>query len=90
MLPSDQGDDIRALWEEFDDMKTQDAIYAAAIDRLQPFIINYITEGHTWKHGVTYDQVYERMYVIKSASPSLWQVVTELLDKSVELGYLKK
>jgi len=90
ILPLDQGEEIRTLWEEFDAMETQDAIYASAIDRLQPLVINFITEGHTWKRGVTYDQVYERNRVVKEASPSLWKLINELLDKSVELGYLKK
>ena len=40
MLPEDQGTELRALWEEFDAMETADAQYAAAIDRLQPFLNN--------------------------------------------------
>ena len=34
MLPEDQGKEIRDLWEEFDQMETPDAQYAASIDRL--------------------------------------------------------
>ena len=45
MLPEDQGTELRALWEEFDAMETADAQYAAAIDRLQPFLNNYLTQG---------------------------------------------
>lgn len=71
-------------------METSDAIYAAAIDRLQPLLNNYVTKGHTWQRGVTYDQVYERMEMIEKASPELWQVVNDILNRSVELGYLKK
>ena len=32
-------------------METPDAQYAAAIDRLQPFLNNYLTQGHTWGLG---------------------------------------
>ena len=90
LLPPDQGNNLRTLWEEFDAAKTPDAIYASAIDRMQPFINNYMTEGHTWKCGVTYDQVYERMHIIEQASPQLWEVMTQLLEQSVKHGYLKK
>src|SRR5699024_9702501 len=48
LLPDDQGKEYRALWEEFDEMQTPDAIYASAIDRLQPLVNNYLTDGHTW------------------------------------------
>ena len=39
-LPASQGMELRSLWEEFDAMETPDARYAAAIDRLQPFLSN--------------------------------------------------
>ena len=68
MLPKEQGEEYRALWEEFDEMKTPDSMYAAAIDRLQPFLLNHNTEGHTWKLGnVTKDQVYARIGVVEKA-----------------------
>ena len=44
-LPSEQGAEIRALWEEFDAMETVDAKYAACLDRIQPFLHNTLTEG---------------------------------------------
>ncbi|HBR31329.1 MAG TPA: phosphohydrolase, partial [Clostridiales bacterium] len=37
ILPPEQACEFRALWEEFDSMETPDAVYASAIDRLQPF-----------------------------------------------------
>lgn len=45
LLPPDQGQELRALWEEFDAMETADARYAAALDRLQPFLHNLCTQG---------------------------------------------
>ena len=70
LLPEDQAAEIRALWEEFDAMETPDAQYAAAIDRLQPFLNNYLTQGHTWGlGGVKSAQVYERMDPIRVALP---------------------
>ncbi len=89
ILPGDQNSGLRALWEEFDAMLTDDSRYAAAIDRLQPFINNYLTEGHTWKHAnVTSGEVYKRMDIIRVAAPALWPFVVDTIDASVEKGYL--
>ena len=91
LLPSDQSGEIRGLWEEFETMETPDACYAAAIDRLQPLINNYMTEGHTWKLGnVKSDKVYKRMAVIEAAAPELWLFVANLIETSIEKGYLQR
>lgn len=52
-LPEDQGKRIRSLWEEFDAMETADAKYAVCMDRLQPFLHNTLTDGHTWTESGT-------------------------------------
>ncbi|HOP10851.1 MAG TPA: HD domain-containing protein [Oscillospiraceae bacterium] len=89
LLPKDQGEEIRALWGEFDAEQTPDAKYACAIDRLQPFINNIMTEGHTWKrHGVTTAQVYQRMEPIRTAMPDIWAFVTSSVGDFVKTGYL--
>lgn len=91
MLPEDQGTELRALWEEFDAMETADAQYAAAIDRLQPFLNNYLTQGHTWGlGGVKSAQVYERMAPIRVALPEVWTVVDKMVQESIEKGYLEE
>ena len=91
LLPEEQGAEYRALWEEFDLMETHDAMYASAIDRFQPFLNNFLTEGHTWvKHGVSADMVYKRMAPIKSAIPELWEFVEYVVKDSCEKGYIKE
>ena len=88
LLPEDQAAEIRALWEEFDAMETPDAQYAAAIDRLQPFLNNYLTQGHTWGlGGVKSAQVYERMDPIRVALPEVWPFVDKMIQESIEKGY---
>ena len=91
LLPDDQTKEIRDLWEEFDKMKSPDSQFAAAIDRLQPFIINYLTEGHTWKLGnVTSDKVYRRMDMVRQSIPDLWEFVEDIIQDSISKGYLQK
>lgn len=91
LLPDELAAEYRALWEEFDRMETPDAIYASAVDRLQPFLNNYLTDGHTWvKHGVSADQVYKRMEPVKNALPALWEFVEAVICDSCMKGYLKE
>lgn len=88
-LPASQGMELRSLWEEFDAMETPDARYAAAIDRLQPFLSNYVTKGHTWLLGhVTSDKVYKRLEPVRTDIPALWPIVEGMIQESIEKGYL--
>jgi len=91
LLPGDQRDEMYNLWWEFEKAQTPDAKYATAIDRLQPLINNYMTEGHTWKTGnVTSDKVYKRLEIVKEAAPKLWNLADDMVKSSIEKGYLKK
>ena len=62
LLPPAQASSLRALWEEFEERATAEAKFARALDRLQPMLINMVTDGGTWAaHGVTADQVLVRV-----------------------------
>ena len=89
-LPDDQGKMIRELWEEFDAMETADAKYAACMDRLQPFLHNTLTEGHTWVEGGTdRTAVEKRMTIIKEFMPEVYEWISANLDLAVDNGWLK-
>ena len=89
-LPEEQGNMIRELWEEFDEMKTSDAKYAACMDRLQPFLHNTLTAGHTWAEGGTNRAAVEkRMTIIKEFMPEVYKWIEANLDRAVESGWLK-
>ena len=88
-LPKDQGDMIRALWEEFDAMETADAKYAACMDRLQPFFHNTLTDGFTWvESGTNRDVVEKRMAVIKEFMPRVYEWIDQNIDHAIEVGWL--
>ena len=90
MLKDGQGDEIRALWDEFEAKETPESKYANAIDRLQPLILNYLTNGHTWKLGDVHStQIYKRMDIIRTATPELWHIVEGIISTSIESGLLK-
>ena len=91
LLPADQGDSLRRLWEEFEARETPEARYAAALDRLQPLILNYHMEGVTgWRrHGVRAPQVVDRNRHIAEGSPTLWEFARRLIADSVTEGKLE-
>ena len=90
LLPAGQGGAFRALWEEFDAQQTPDALFAAAVDRLQPFVNNCLTNGHTWTEGhVTAAQVYERMEPVSRALPMLWPEIDRRIREAVASGLLR-
>ncbi|MGD9081378.1 MAG: HD domain-containing protein [Desulfobacterales bacterium] len=89
ILPPDQADAFRALWDEYEAKDTPESRFANALDRLQPFLHNYFTSGHTWqKHGIRKNQVIARMRPVDDGSHHLWNYVSNLIDDAVEKGYL--
>lgn len=89
MLPEDQAERFRALWEEFEAGRTPEARFAAAVDRLQPLLHNLLTEGQSWRHhGVELDQVLKRNRSMEQGAPRLWRRVRSLLERAVRRGHL--
>lgn len=89
LLPDDQGRQLRQLWQEFEAVETPESRFANAVDRLQPLLQAIRTQGQTWRqHGITKDQVVQRMQPIRTALPHLWDYVLEMIDHAAEAGYL--
>jgi len=89
MLPPDQAEELRGLWDEFEARATPEARFAAALDRLQPILHNYQTQGRVWReHGVTSDRVIAQNRHMAEGAPRLWQYARELIRDAVARGYL--
>lgn len=91
MLPEEQGVELRELWQEFETQQTTEAQFAAALDRLQPLLHNQQTRGGTWRlHGISRQQVLQRMSPVKDGAPALWQLVEQAIEDAVAAGYLSE
>jgi putative hydrolases of HD superfamily len=89
LLPPEQAEEFRSLWDEFEERRTQEAKFARALDRLQPMLANYETGGGTWlAHGVTADQVLLRVALIEDGSAALGEYARDLVARSVARGFL--
>jgi len=88
-LPKEDGEELRNLWIEFDKQETPDALFSASLDRLQPFLHNMLTDGHTWRKGkVTKEQVLKRAGLIEQGIPAVWDIVCEMIDEGINRGYI--
>ena len=91
ILPAEQGEKIRALWNEFDANETADSKYANCLDCIQPFFHNTLTNGHTWKNSnprVRRSQVEKRMQKVKDFMPEVYKWVEKNIENAVENGWL--
>lgn len=89
-IPEHLGKEFRELWEEFDEMKTPEAKYAAAMDRIQPYLHNTLTEGHTWKEGnPSIAQVDKRIAPAIETIPELKSWYNKNIERARQKGWLK-
>lgn len=90
LLPPEQAAELRGLWEEFEAGVTLEARFANALDRVEPLLLNYHTQGKSWlEHGISEDKVRTRNEgVVSAGSPVLGEYVTRLITRAVEEGYL--
>jgi putative hydrolase of HD superfamily len=82
LLPADQRDEFRNLWEEFEAAESDDAIFAKSIDRAQPVISNLETGGGSWiDYNVTAAQLETRVGVkVRRGAPAVWDALKTRID----------
>lgn len=91
LLPSDQAQELQSLWEEFETRETSEAKFAAALDRLEPLLLNSKTEGHTWKKfGIKSETVFQKNQHVQEGSLVLGEYVGKLIENCILKGYLDK
>ena len=68
-------------------MDTAETRFAAALDRMQPMLLNYSKGGISWReHGVSFEQVHARNAHIKNVSDELWEYIEDMLGQAKEKG----
>lgn len=91
LLPEEQAKEFIAIWQEFEDGKTDEAKFAKTMDRFEPLLQNTSNNGGTWKEfNVPYQKVYDKKVAIKDGSATIWKYAENLINESVEKGILKK
>ena len=88
MLPGDQRDELRALWEEFEAAQTPEAKFARTMDNIQPAMLNCATGGRAWREkGVKLSQIINRNKITPEGSKELWEYsLNNFIMPNVEKG----
>ncbi len=78
MLPADQAEKIRALWDEFEEGVTPEARFANSLDKIQPLMLNNASGGKSWEeHAVHLSQVLGRNERTPDGSRGMWDYARE-------------
>ena len=87
LLPTDQAQEMIALWKEFEAGESPEAQYAKAIDRFAPVMQNLSNQGGTWaEYAVPYPTIVHKIKGIQKGSDMLWDYTSRKLEERVESG----
>ena len=90
LLPDDQRDELRALFEEFEACETAEARFARTMDNFQPLLLNNCNGGADWReHDVSRSKVVKRQELSRLGSREIWEYSRGIIDDNVEKGNLK-
>ena len=92
LLPEDQGERLRKIWEEFEERKTPEARFARTMDNIQPMMLNAATDGKAWEeHEVRISQILKRNERTAEGSKQLWKYAKEnFIEPNLKKGRIIK
>ena len=90
ILPTEQKEELIALFDEFEAYETAESKFAHAMDNLQPLMLNNSNGGSDWQeHQVSAEQVYKRQSKTKLGSEKLFEVTDKMIQENIQKGSLK-
>ncbi|EJD6042349.1 MULTISPECIES: HD domain-containing protein [Providencia] len=89
LLPSPQAETLLALWNEYDALETPESIYANAIDRAMPMLMNLHNQGQSWvENNIRLEQVISKCDYIEQILPDFYQQLKLQLEQAQQKGWL--
>jgi len=80
LLPESEASWLMSRWQEYEDRKTSEAVFAYAIDRLMPVLHNIHNNGQSWRENrVPLDKIRAGNAVIGEACPAVWEYLQDIL-----------
>jgi putative hydrolases of HD superfamily len=90
LLPQEQGELFRDLWDEFEAAATPEAKFAKAIDRFAAALHNYKTHGRGWsENGIKRDRVLAVNEYVRRGSAALWDKIQSFVNSATKEGFLQ-
>lgn len=91
LLPPDQAEEMRNLWEEFEEGQTPEAKFALTLDKVQPVMLNDASGGKSWReHEVRLEQIMKRNERTPDGSEALWAFTKGIIDRNVKCRNIKE
>ncbi len=92
LLPEDQEDKLRGLWEEFEEGITPEARFAHTMDNVQPCMLNALNKGKSWaEKKIRLSQILGRNKDTAKGSKVLWEYQYEnMIKPNLESGKIKE
>ena len=90
LLPDDQRDELRSLFEEFEAGETAEAKFARTMDNMQPLLLNNSNDGGDWReHQVTRTQIMKRHARNQLGSEVIGAYTKELIEENIRKGNIR-
>jgi putative hydrolase of HD superfamily len=88
LLPEDPAAEFFCLWQEFEQAETPEALFAHAVDRAMPVLLNLANAGQSWReNGIGYERVANKIKPpIQAGCPALWQYLAARLEEAHSKG----
>ncbi len=89
MLPDGRGTGFLDLWKEFEEGKSADSLFAHAVDRAMPVLLNLSNDGQSWReNGISYERVVGRIGPeINAGCPALWKYIEGRMEDVRRKGW---
>lgn len=90
LLPDDQANAMYDLWLEFEEEISPNAIYACAIDKIMPVMLNTFSNGTSWREAsISAENVFNTLKIIEKGPKRVWELLHNLVETAQKKGNLK-
>ena len=90
LLPDDQKEELKGLFEEFEAGETAEAKFARTMDNMQPFLLNNSNDGGDWREQqVTRTQIMNRHAINQLGSEVIGAYMIELIEENIRKGNIR-
>ena len=87
LLPREQKEEYISLWIEFEEKKSSEARFAAALDRMEPLLQNIYHKCELYnENSIAYESVIKMNSLIQDGSAALWEYLKEKFDEYRDKG----
>lgn len=83
------GDEMRALWLEYEAQESLESRWVKVLDRVMPFVVNLATEGRNWREqAIRRSQVLKVSQPVRDHAPEIYAWMEKRIEDCVAAGWL--